>query len=152
MRHPQLVVLEADGWVGRQLGELTAEHRWVVRNPRTPAAALAFARDARPTVLVVRVEPGDETPEPFALVADAHRVRPDVPVVAVSDVKLPDADRAAWAALLLDLGARYVLFPPLTKSVLEDVVSGLMAGAVRRHGGGEVRPDVLDSADDEVPD
>ena len=34
--------------------------------------------------------------------------------------------------MLFDLGARYVLFPPLTKPVLEDLASGLMASAVRR--------------------
>ena len=65
-----------------------------------------------------------------------RRERPDVPVVAVSDVKLNDADRVAWTAALFDLGARYVLFPPLTKPVLEDVVSGLMAAAVGRQIGG----------------
>ena len=52
--------------------------------------------------------------------------------MAVADVKLPDAERAAWAAALFDLGVRFVLFPPLTKPVLEDVASGLMAAAIRR--------------------
>jgi biotin carboxyl carrier protein len=56
------------------------------------------------------------------------------PVVAVSDLKFNDADRVAWTAALFDLGARYALFPPLTKPVIEDVVSGLMAAAARRAG------------------
>ena len=50
----------------------------------------------------------------------------------MSDVKLPDAERTAWTAALLDLGARYVLFPPLTRPVLEDVVSGLMTATIGR--------------------
>ena len=66
------------------------------------------------------------------LIAVVRRLEPDTPVVAVADVKLPDAERAAWAAALFDLGARFVLFPPLTKPVLEDVASGLMAAAIRR--------------------
>lgn len=155
MRRAQLIILESDGWIARQLADLAAENRWLVRQPRSGDAALSLARDARPTVLVVQVEPGDDKPAPFALIADAHRLHPDVPAVAVSDVKLPDADRAAWAALLFDLGARYVLFPPLSKSVLEDVVSGLMASAARRAAGLAPPPpaggdgDVLDLADDD---
>jgi hypothetical protein len=81
-------------------------------------------------------------------------------------VKLSDADRIAWTAALIDLGARYVLFPPLTKPVLEDVISGLMAAAIRRVVGAaagapagaakpkRVRPkpadEVIDLADEEL--
>ncbi|MDB5306588.1 MAG: hypothetical protein JWO38_790 [Gemmataceae bacterium] len=159
MRYPQLVVLDPDGWIARQLAELAGESRWLVRGPRTCADALALAREPRATVLLVRVEPAEDKTDPFALVGDAHRLCPDVPVVAVSDVKLPDADRAAWSAVLLDLGARFVLFPPLAKAVMEDVVSGLMAAAVRRVVGGEPPPapgprtppapdDVIDLADE----
>jgi hypothetical protein len=132
MKHPQVIVLEADGWLARQLGELAGEGRWLVRSVRSADAALAAARERSPAVLLVQFEPGEDRPNPLALIADAHRLAPDVPVVAVSDTKLNDADRAAWGAAVLDLGARYVLFPPVTKVVLEDVVSGLMAAAVRR--------------------
>jgi hypothetical protein len=78
------------------------------------------------------VEPTDDKTTALTLIADVHRACPDVPVVAVSDVKLPDPDRVAWTAALFDLGARYVLFPPLAKPVLEDVVSGLMTAATGR--------------------
>jgi hypothetical protein len=91
-------------------------------------------------VLFVRVEPGDEKSAAFALIADAHRRCPEVPVVAASGAKLPDADRVAWSAVLMDLGARYVLFPPLSRSVMEDVTSGLMASSVRRVVGGDAPP------------
>ena len=83
-------------------------------------------------MLIVQVELADDKPAALKLIADVRRTCADVPVVAVSDVKLNDADRVAWTAALFDLGARYALFPPLTKPVLEDVVSGLMAAAVRR--------------------
>ncbi len=132
MRTPQVVVVEYDGWIARHLGDLAAESAWLVRDTRTADAGLALVREYQPCVLVVQVEPGDDKPVPLALIADVRRTCADVPVVAVSDVKLNDADRVAWTAALFDLGARYVLFPPLTKPVLEDVVSGLMAVAVRR--------------------
>lgn len=141
MRHPQLVIVAADDWLARQLGPLAGESRWLVRQPRTSDSALSLTREpGRPTVLFVLVEPGGDRTEPFALIADAHRLVPDAAVVAVSDLKLSDADRVAWTAVLLDLGARYVLFPPLSRPVLEDVASGLMAAAVRRVVGGGAPP------------
>jgi hypothetical protein len=132
MRAPRVVVVEYDGWIARHLGDLAAEGAWLVRDIRSVDNATSLVRGRGPCVLVVQVELADDKPEPLRLIADVRRACPDVPVVAVSDVKLNDADRVAWTAALFDLGARYVLFPPLTKPVLEDVVSGLMAVAVRR--------------------
>jgi chemotaxis response regulator CheB len=58
---------------------------------------------------------------------------PDCPVVLVSDVKMEGAEqRAQLSALAMDLGARYVLFPPLQTPVIEDLVAGLMAATVQR--------------------
>jgi hypothetical protein len=160
MKHPQVIVLDSDGWLAKQLRELAAESRWLVRSARTPDTALALARGRSPAVLLVQFDLGDEKQAALALVADVHRLAPDVPTVAVADSKLPDAERAAWTAALLDLGARYVLFPPLTKPVLEDVVSGLMTATVRRVVGedavfaplpGPARSEeVIDLADEEA--
>ena len=132
MRAPQLVVVEYDGWIARHLGDIAAEGAWLVRGTRSVEAGLALARERRPGVLVVQVELAEDNLKALRLIADARVACPDVPVVAVSDVKLSDTDRIAWTAALIDLGARYVLFPPLTKPVLEDVMSGLMAAAIRR--------------------
>ena len=152
MRYPQLVIHDSDGWLVRQLADLAAESRWLVREAKSTDTALSLVRDPRPSLLFVRVDPHDEKTDGFALIADAHRLCPDAAVVAVSDIKLPDADRIAWTAMLFDLGARYVLFPPLSKSVLEDVTSGLMAAAVKRVVGNKSklsRPDdVIDLADE----
>jgi hypothetical protein len=137
MRHPRVIVLEADGWLAKQLRELAAESRWLVRPVRSIDAALSLARERRPAVLLVQFEPAEDKPAALELIADAHRLAPDVPVVAVSDSKMPEAEQAAWSAALLDLGARYALFPPLTRPVLEDVVSGLMAATIRRVMGEE---------------
>lgn len=154
-----MIVLETDGWLAKQLRELAAESRWLVRSARSSDTALSLARERSPAVLLVQFEPAEDKPQPLTLIADAHRLAPDVPVVAVADSKLPDAERAAWAAALLDLGARHVLFPPLTKPVLEDVVSGLLTAAIRRVLGGEWQPpppprpsspdEVIDLADED---
>ncbi|HEY1191116.1 MAG TPA: hypothetical protein VGE74_26010 [Gemmata sp.] len=135
MRAPQLVVVETDGWIARLLADLTTEGAWLVR-PAAAADALARVRDRHPSVLVVQLDPNDGAAAAGALtlVSDASRLFPDVPVVVVSDVKFNDADRIAWTAALFDLGARYALFPPLTRPVFEDVVSGLMGAAGRRAG------------------
>ena len=134
MRFPQLVVCAFDDWTANQFRDLAAEHRWVLRDARRPDAALGLLAEPRPTVLVVQADPAADKFDPLALVADAHHRHPDAAVVVLSDAKLSEDARAAWTAAVLDLGARYVLFPPLTKPVLEDLVSGLMATAVRRAG------------------
>ncbi|MCE9568347.1 MAG: hypothetical protein K8U57_40620 [Planctomycetes bacterium] len=137
MKSPRMVVLELDGWLARQLRELATESRWLIRAVRGVDTALSLVLERSPAVLLVQFEPSEDKPSLLTLIADVHRLAPDVPVVAVADSKLPDAERAAWTAALLDLGARYVLFPPLTKSVLEDVVSGLLTAAIRRVTGEE---------------
>jgi hypothetical protein len=151
MRYPQVVVCGPDEWPAAQLRELAAEHRWLVRAARQPVAARDLVREPRPTVLLVQADPAGP-PDALRLVADAHRLAPDAAVVVLSEAKLPEEDRSAWAAGALDLGARYVLFPPFTRAVLEDLVGGLMAAVVRRVIGpgaeaGSVRP-----ADDGVID
>jgi hypothetical protein len=133
MKHPQLIVVGLDGWLGKQLRELAADARWVLHEVRQTRAALAAATESpRPTVVFVQADPHADPTGPFGLVAELYRRQPDAAAVVVADAKLADADRAAWAAAAMDLGARYVLFPPLARPVLEDVASGLMAAAVRR--------------------
>jgi hypothetical protein len=131
MKLPQVIVLELDGWLAKQLRDLASESRWLIQPTRSVDAALSLVKGRRPAVLIIQIEPGEDKPEPLNLLAQAHRLARDVPVVVVSDMKLPDAERAAWTAALLDLGARYVLFPPLMKPVLEDITSGLMTVAIR---------------------
>lgn len=132
MRLPLIVVCGPDDWVANQLAGLVAEHRWLVRGVRRPAAALELAREHRTTLMIVQADPTSDETASLALVADAHRV--DTTTVVVSDIKLPESDRAAWTATAMDLGARLVLFPPLTRPVLEDAVGGLLAAAIRRDG------------------
>lgn len=150
MRRPQLVILDPDGPLAALLAEPAAVNRWLVRRPRAADAALGYARDARPTVVLVRVDPAADDAVAAGLIADVHWARPDVAVVAVSDAKLADADRAAWTAVLMDLGCRYVLFPPIAPPVLAELVTGLMTATVRRVTGKDPEPpdDLIDLAEE----
>jgi hypothetical protein len=142
MRSPQILVWESDGWMARQLRELVTEHRWVLRPVRSARRLRQLLNGSGICgVCLLQFELWSDRREPIELIAEMHSRWPDIPVVAVSDVKLPEAERAAWTAALFDLGARYVLFPPLTKVVLEDVVSGLMMACLKRViGEGNMHP------------
>jgi DNA-binding response OmpR family regulator len=142
-KRPQLVVLDPE--IARHLADHAAEHRWLVRHAKSLAAVRELARERRPTVAFLTFIPAD--PAAVALVAELHRAAPDAAVVAVSDEKLSEPDRVAWTAVLMDLGARYVLFPPLTKAVLEDLAGGLMPGGTP--GPAAPGDEVIDLADED---
>src|SRR5215831_7144688 len=131
MRHPQVVVFEGSGSVAAQLERVAAESRWLLRESRQPEGCLDLVRQARPSVLVLKLE--RRLVEELTLLSDVREQAPDCPVVVVSDVKLEGpAQRLNLASLAYDLGARYVMFPPLERSLLEDVTAGLLSAAIRR--------------------
>jgi chemotaxis response regulator CheB len=131
MKHPQVVVFESDGWLADQVRRLAAENAWLVRESRQPEACLKLLHDARPAVLLLRLE--RELLDGLTLLSQVTERAPDCPVVLVSDVKMEGAEqRAQLSALAFDLGARYVLFPPLQQPVIEDLVAGLLGATIRR--------------------
>jgi chemotaxis response regulator CheB len=131
MKHPQVVVFESDGWLADQVRRLAAENAWLVRESRHPEACLKLLEDARPVVLLLRLE--RELLDGLTLLSQVTERAPDCPVVLVSDVKMEGAEqRAQLSALAFDLGARYVLVPPLQQPVIEDLVAGLLGATIRR--------------------
>ncbi|HEX3151811.1 MAG TPA: hypothetical protein VHR66_27310 [Gemmataceae bacterium] len=131
MKLPQIVVYESDGWLADQVRRLAAENSWLVRESRQAEACLQFLADARPCVLLLRLE--RELHDGLTLLGQVVERAPDCPVILVSDVKMEGADqRAQLSALAFDLGARYVLFPPLQQPVIEDLVAGLLSATIRR--------------------
>jgi chemotaxis response regulator CheB len=92
---------------------------------------LQLLAEVRPCVLLLKLE--RELLDGLTLLGRVAERAPDCPVVLVSDVKMEGAEqRAHLSALATDLGARYVLFPPLQTPVIEDLVAGLMAATVQR--------------------
>ncbi len=131
MKLPQVVVYESDGSLAGQIRRLAAENRWLLRESRHPDACLALASEARPAVLLLKIE--RDLVEGMTLLSRLAESAPDCPVILVSDVKMDGSDqRAQLSGVAFDLGARYVLFPPLQQPVIEDLVSGLMSATVRR--------------------
>jgi chemotaxis response regulator CheB len=131
MKHPQVVVYESDGWLAGQVRRLAGENAWLVRESRQPDACLQLLAEVRPSVLLLKLE--RELLDGLTLLGRVAERAPDCPVVLVSDVKMEGAEqRAHLSALAMDLGARYVLFPPLQTPVIEDLVAGLMAATVQR--------------------
>jgi hypothetical protein len=143
MRAPQIIVLGFDDWIAKQLRAHAAEHRWLLHDVRQANAAKTLIDDFRPTILFVQVDPHADPSPGLALLAEVHATRPEISLVVVSDGKLPDEDRARWTASAFDLGAAFVLFPPLTGPVLEDLAGGLMLALVP-----VVPADVIDLAEE----
>ena len=130
MRHPQLVIYEDDGALAAQLEPLAKEHSWLIRESRQPEACLNLLRQVRPAVLVLKLR--DLVAE-FELLAKLQEQAPDVALILVSDVKLEGSEqRLNLSGLAYDLGASYVIFPPLDGTLLEDVVSGLLEARMQR--------------------
>lgn len=128
MKHPQVVVYETDGALAESLRRFAAEHGWLLRESRQADACVALVTDTRPSVLLLKLE--RELLDGLTLL---DRVVAACPVILISDVKMEGAEqRAQLSALAFDLGARYVLFPPLQQPILEDLVSGVMAATIER--------------------
>lgn len=137
MRSPQIVIFGFDEWLAKQLRPLAAEQRWLLHDFRQINAVREQLKVPRPTVLLLQVDPHAETSPGLSLMAGVHSTHPEISLVVVSDGKLPDDERARWTASAFDLGASFVLFPPLTGPVLEDLVGGLMT-ALAPHDSNEV--------------
>ncbi len=132
MKLPQVVGLDLDDATAAAATELAARHRWLFAPFKRADAARTAAREPRPTLLLVQVDPTAADPAPLRLVAELHRTRPDVAVVVMAESKLTDDDRPGWAAAVLDLGAAAALYPPVERSVLDDLLATLMTATVRR--------------------
>lgn len=147
MQHPQVIVTGQDDTLANQLQSFINEHRWRLLH-------VADAEKARPslgcpTVLLVQLDVEDAKAKAQNTMSHVHLVHPDVAIIAVLSSKISSDERAIWLAGLFDLGARYVLIPPHTRSVVEDVVGGLMTATIARITGATIAEDVVDLADEE---
>ena len=68
MHAPLVVILEADGWIAKQLRKLAGESRWLVQSVRSVDAARSLA-GRQPTVLFVQFEPEEEKCASLELIA-----------------------------------------------------------------------------------
>src|SRR5688572_23580960 len=89
MKHPQVAVYEADGWLASQVRRLAGENGWLVRESRHPEACLALLSDGRPSVLLLKLE--KDLVDGLTLLTQVVEQAPDCPVLLVSDVKMEGA-------------------------------------------------------------
>lgn len=131
MKLPQVVVYETDGWLAEQVRRLATENSWLVRESRQAEQCVAFLREQRPAVLLLKLD--KDLVEGLTLLTHVVEQAPECPVILVLDVKMDGAaQRVQLSTLAFDLGARYVLYPPLQQPVIEDLVAGFMAATVQR--------------------
>ena len=119
MKHPQVLVCESDGRLAALLRETAERHRWMLREPRQLGACLRLLRRGGPSVLVLKV--GRDLEHDLSLLERVTWLRPDTGVIVVGDT-----DHAALGGLAWDLGADFVLLPPLPRELLPELVAGLM--------------------------
>lgn len=132
MRHPQVVVYANEEWLPNHLIGVTADRHWLLRVARLSSAVRALLEPARPAVLLLQLDPTGEVNDTLTLLQDAYRQQPDAACVVVSEKKLPESEQAGWSSLCYDLGARFVLFPPFTRAILEELVTHLMTATISR--------------------
>ncbi|MCE9531083.1 MAG: hypothetical protein K8T89_08160 [Planctomycetes bacterium] len=131
MKHPRIVIYETDGRLAEQIRDVARENGWLVRESRQAEACLALLREGGPAVLIIKLE--RKLIDEMSLLAKLNEQVPHCPVILISDAKMENAlRRSSFAGLAYDLGARYVLFPPLSRSVIEDAVVGLLEAAIHR--------------------
>jgi hypothetical protein len=121
MRHPQFLVVERDGLLANLLRRAGFDRTWSLREPRRLEACLRLLRQGGPSILVLAV--GQDLERELTLLERVSWFYPDAATVAVGDAENP-----ALTGLLWDLGATFVLLPPLPHDLLPDVLRGLMAG------------------------
>jgi hypothetical protein len=93
--------------------------RWWLKKPGGLAECLEVLPRGSPSVLVIRI--GRDLEGELVTLEGVCRLFPEAAVVVVGE-----ADHAALASLAWDLGARFVLFPPVPLDLLPGVVTGLM--------------------------
>lgn len=145
MRYPQVVVYEPDGRLTKLLRDAieTRKWKWALREPRRLEACLRLLQRGGPSVLVLKVqrpqvrqmEMLEELTQAYKqlaaqrrhlaqqmnLVEQVHWLFPETAIVIVGDT-----EDVALADLAWDLGAQFVLFPPLAREHFVEIVAGLM--------------------------
>ena len=132
MRKPLVMLCAFDDWLANQLRTVVGDHDWLLSECRQLGAISFEDLSLRSAVLVIQV---DLNSDPHAAATKVRQVRsvcPDCTVVIVSDSKVSEDDKAGWTAAWHQIGVSFILFPPLTRPVIEDLVCGLMDATIAR--------------------
>jgi hypothetical protein len=105
------LIFRGDARLAALLEPVAETAKWWFRKPHELAECLEMLPRGGPSVLVLRL--GRDLEDELAALDRIRRSFPDAAVVVVGE-----ADQAALAGLAWDLGARFVLFPPLPRDLL----------------------------------
>ena len=121
MQYPQVLVYERDVQLAAlvKAGLEERKLRWALREPRDLASCLRLLGRGGPAVVVIRL--GGDLEAEFSLAERVAYLHPDAGTVLVGD-----AEHVALAGTGWDLGAAYVLLPPMSRESLPVIVVGLM--------------------------
>jgi hypothetical protein len=126
MKRPTVVLRYLDDWAAQQLQPLAATHQWKLIELQRLAAWAEQFDPFQPMVGFLQTNLTDDKGAEIASLVSVAKRCPLMPIVVLSDVKLPEDDRSLWTSMLLDCGASLVLYPPLTRVMLEEAAIGLM--------------------------
>ncbi len=122
MRAPQIVVCESDRWAAELLRGTAEVWQWPLRELRGEAAIVRALSQGGPSVLVLEI--GGDLERDLALLGRLTWLCPAASTVVVTQAASAELTGLAW-----DLGADYVLAPPLPRDALLPVVLGIMETA-----------------------
>jgi hypothetical protein len=121
MRRAQIVVYETDGRLADLLGACALAHGWWLRAVRHPARVQGMLGHGEASVVVLKT--GRDLEREYSVLEQLTRRFPEAVTIVIGD-----ADQPALAGLAWDLGAHFVLFPPLPRELLPEIVTGLLGG------------------------
>ena len=115
MRQAQIVTYGIDGVVADRLRELAEVRRIWLRETNHVPACRSLVQSAAPPVLVLVL--GRDIERELALLEEIHATMPATAIIAIGE-----ADNPALAGLAWDLGATFVLFPPMPVEVIGELL------------------------------
>jgi len=123
MRYPQLLIYESAGGIAelfRRQRQEEKSRRFALREPRGQESCLRLLRRGGPSALILKV--GKDLVREFTLLERVTWLCPETAVIVAGDM-----ENAILAELAWDLGASFVLFPPLPREWLPALVDGFLA-------------------------
>ncbi len=141
MHYPQVLVYENDGRFAEWLRPASRARRWSLREPREIKSCLRLLEGGHPSVLVLSA--GNDLIREMSLLEQASSGFPDTAALVIDTLDNPQVARLAW-----DLGARYVLSPPLVREQLVDLVNAFLPRQTGSRVGSDEEPVIAIEAEE----
>ena len=122
MQQSQIVTYGIDGALADRLRELALARRVWLRETSQFAACRSLVQSAAPTIFVLVL--GRDLERELAFLEQVHAALPGTATIVIGE-----ADNPALAGLAWDLGATFVLFPPMPVEMISEVIVRLLEEA-----------------------